>query len=436
MFTIGICGYGTVGQSFVSHVQLHMDKIISNIRSTSNEGDIKIVIADRSIEKKDYPPNVRVTKDPMDLVTDPQIDIIIELLGGIELPYKIITESMKNHKSVITANKALIAEHGAEIFQLAKEKSIYFGFEAAVAGAIPVISALSKSMSNENIISIVGIINGTCNYILDQMTTNGISFDDALTSAKDLGYAEADPTLDINGTDAAHKISILASMVYRINLPLNKIFIQGIEDITPMDIKYASELGYSIKHVGITRKAKNSIECMAHPVLVSKENIFSNVKGVMNAILIKGDRFGTSMLYGNGAGGDATASAVVSNLVEAYNFRVGNDYSSQNMRDNFGANESSIKDYESIKSPFYMRIYAEDVSGVMAEITNVLAKESISIEAVTQHEPTDINSLIPIVMITNSVEFSSIKSAIKKIESLDHVKETVFQIRVLKSDEK
>ena len=371
----------------------------------------------------------------MDLVTDPHIDTIIELLGGIELPYKIITESMKNGKSVITANKALIAEHGAEIFQLAKENHVYFGFEAAVAGAIPVISTLSKSMSNENIISIVGIINGTCNYILDQMTTNDISFDDALTSAKDLGYAEADPTLDINGTDAAHKISILASMVYRINLPLNKIFIQGIEDITPMDIKYASELGYSIKHVGITRKAKNSIECMAHPVLVPKENIFSNVKGVMNAILIKGDRFGTSMLYGNGAGGDATASAVVSNLVEAYNFRVGNDYSSQNMRDNFGANESSIKDYESIKSPFYMRIYAEDVSGVMAEITNVLAKESISIEAVTQHEPADISSLIPIVMITNSVAFSSIKNSIQKIESLDHVKETVFSIRVLKSDE-
>ena len=213
MSTIGICGYGTVGQSFVSHVQLHMDKIVSNIRSASNDGDIKIVIADRSIHKKDYPPNIRVTEDPMDLVTDPHIDIIIELLGGIELPYKIITESMKNGKSVITANKALIAEHGAEIFQLAKEKHVYFGFEAAVAGAIPVISALSKSMSNENIISIVGIINGTCNYILDQMTTNGISFDDALTSAKDLGYAEADPTLDINGTDAAHKISILASMV-------------------------------------------------------------------------------------------------------------------------------------------------------------------------------------------------------------------------------
>ena len=231
-------------------------------------------------------------------------------------------------------------------------------------------------------------------------------------------YAEADPTLDINGTDAAHKISILASMVYRINLPLNKIFIQGIEDITSMDIKYASELGYSIKHVGITRKAKNSIECMAHPVLVPKENIFSNVKGVMNALLIKGDKFGTSMLYGNGAGGDATASAVVSNLVEAYNFINGKDYSSQNMRDNFGINESSIKNYESIKSPFYMRIYAEDVSGVMAEITNVLAKESISIEAVTQHEPTDINSLIPIVMITNSVSFSSIKIASTNPSSL------------------
>ena len=432
MLKIGICGFGTVGQSLVDHIVLHNDKISSNVSS-----DFAIaMIADRSIEKKDYPNDIKVTANPMDITNDSSISIVIELLGGVELPYKIITESIKNKKHVITANKALIAEHGDEIFRLARENNVYFGFEASVAGAIPIISTLMKNMSNENIISIVGIINGTCNYILDQMTSNNMSFNDALMSAKNLGYAEADPTFDINGMDAAHKISILSSLVYRIDSPLSKTYIQGIENITSMDIKYAQELGYCIKHVGISRIDDDSIECMAHPVLISKGNIFSNVDGVMNAILIKGDRFGTSMLYGNGAGGDATASAVISNLIEAINFSSGDDCSSSNVLKNFGLNQLSIKDHKDIKSPFYMRIHAEDISGVMAEITKILAKESISIEAVTQHEPTDTNSLIPIVMITNTVSYSAIENSIKKIENLDHVKENVFSIRVLKSDEK
>ena len=432
MLKIGICGYGTVGQSLVDHVLSYNKKIRLNVSS-----DFTIArIADRSIDKKDYPKDITVTKDPLDLPADSNIDIIIELLGGIDLPYKIITESIRNKKHVITANKALIAEHGDEIFQLAKENNVYFGFEASVAGAIPIINTINKNMANENIISLVGIINGTCNYILDQMASYDMSFDDALSSAKELGYAEADPTFDINGMDAAHKISILSSLVYKIKSPLKKTYIQGIEDITSMDIKFASELGYCIKHVGISRKVDESIECMAHPVLIEKENIFSNVGGVMNALMVKGDRFGTSMLYGNGAGGEATASAVISNLVDAINFATGVDISSINISNNMASNNISIKNYNDISSPFYMRIYAEDISGVMAEITKILAKESISIEAVTQHEPADKNSLIPIVMITNSVSFLSVKNSIKKIENLEHVKESVFSIRVLKSDGK
>ena len=432
MLKIGICGYGTVGQSLVDHVLSYNKKIRLNVSS-----DFTIArIADRSIDKKEYPRDITVTKDPLDLPADSNIDIIIELLGGIDLPYKIITESIRNKKHVITANKALIAEHGDEIFQLAKENNVYFGFEASVAGAIPIINTINKNMANENIISLVGIINGTCNYILDQMASYDMSFDDALSSAKELGYAEADPTFDINGMDAAHKISILSSLVYKIKSPLKKTYIQGIEDITSMDIKFASELGYCIKHVGISRKVDESIECMAHPVLIEKENIFSNVGGVMNALMVKGDRFGTSMLYGNGAGGEATASAVISNLVDAINFATGVDISSINISNNLASNNISIKNYNDISSPFYMRIYAEDISGVMAEITKILAKESISIEAVTQHEPADKNSLIPIVMITNSVSYLSVKNSIKKIENLEHVKESVFSIRVLKSDEK
>ena len=432
MLKIGICGYGTVGQSLVDHVLSYNKKIRLNVSS-----DFAIArIADRSIDKKEYPRDITVTKDTLDLPADANIDIIIELLGGIDLPYKIITESIRNKKHVITANKALIAEHGDEIFQLAKENNVYFGFEASVAGAIPIINTINKNMANENIISLVGIINGTCNYILDQMASYDMSFNDALSSAKELGYAESDPTFDINGMDAAHKISILSSLVYKIKSPLKKTYIQGIEDITSMDIKFASELGYCIKHVGISRKVDESIECMAHPVLIEKQNIFSNFGGVMNALMVKGDRFGTCMLYSNSSGGEATASAVISNLVDAINFATGVDISSINISNNSASNNISIKNYNDISSPFYMRIYAEDISGVMAEITKILAKESISIEAVTQHEPADKNSLIPIVMITNSVSYLSVKNSIKKIENLEHVKESVFSIRVLKSDDK
>ena len=431
MLNIGICGFGTVGQSFVDHIVCHNEKIRSNV---SKDFSITI-IADRSIDKKNHPSDINVTKDPLDLPADPNIDIIVELLGGIDLPYKIITESIKNKKHVITANKALIAEHGDEIFQLARENNVYFGFEASVAGAIPIINTLTKSMANENIISVVGIINGTCNYILDQMSTKHMTFEDALSSAKNLGYAEADPTFDIDGTDAAHKISILSSLIYRIKSPLKKTYIEGIDNITSMDIKYAKELGYCIKHIGVTKKVHDSIECMAHPVLIPHDNIFSNVGGAMNALLVKGDRFGTSMLYGNGAGGDATASAVISNLIDAINFSNRDDISNKSFLENSGTCEIPITQNNDIKSPFYMRIYAQDVSGVMAEITQILAGEHISIEAVTQHEPSDSSSFIPIVMITNSVAFSAVKNSIKKIENLSHVKEDVFSIRVLKSDE-
>jgi homoserine dehydrogenase len=432
MLKIGICGYGTVGQSFIEHLRVHNDKIKSNI---SEEFKIAL-IADRSIDKKEYNKEIAVTKDVMELASNPNIDIIVELIGGIDIPYKIITAAIKNKKHIITANKALIAEHGDEIFQLAKEHGVYFGFEASVAGAIPIIQTLTNNMSNENILSITGIINGTCNYILDQMSSHGLEFNDALNEAKKLGYAEADPTFDINGMDAAHKISILASLVYKMKSPLKNTYVEGIENITTMDIEYAKELGYSIKHVGITNKQDDSIQCRVHPVLIHKDNILSQVLGVMNALMVTGDKFGTSMLYGNGAGGDATASAVVTNLVEAINFASGKDLRNKNIFENSGKHSFNITKNENILSPFYLRIYAHDISGVMAEITNVLANEDISIEAVTQHEPIDLHSLIPIVMITNNVSGISISNAIKQIELLDHVEGKVHAIRVLKTDDR
>ncbi len=432
MLKIGICGYGTVGQSFIEHLRVHSDKIKSNI---SEEYEISL-IADRSIDKKEHDKDIAVTKDAMEMALNPAIDIIIELMGGIDIPYKLITSAIKNKKHVVTANIALIAEHGDEIFQLAEKYNVYFGFEASVAGAIPIIQTLTNNMSNENITSVTGIINGTCNYILDQMSSNSLEFSDALNEAKKLGYAEADPTFDINGMDAAHKISILASLIYKVKSPLKNTHIEGIENITTMDIEFSRELGYSIKHVGITSKVNNLIQCRVHPVLVHKDNILSQVLGVMNALLVTGDKFGTSMLYGNGAGGDATASAVVANLVEAINFSCNRDMRNKSIFKNSGSHSYDVMKNDDIISPFYLRIYALDISGVMAEITNILAKEDISIEAVTQHEPTDSDSPIPIVMITNNVSGSSINKSINKIELLAHVEGKVHAIRVLKTDDK
>ena len=432
MLRIGICGFGTVGQSFLRHAIQYQSEIRSNV---SVDFEISI-IADRSIETKKYPQNSKITNNIMDVVSNSELDIIIELIGGIDLPYQLIKSAINNGKHIITANKAVLAEHGDELFKLAKKNNIYFGFEASVAGAIPIIKTLTNSMANEEILSVAGIINGTCNYILDQMSSNNLDFNDALGGAKKLGYAESDPTFDINGMDAAHKISILTSLVYKVESPLKHIHVEGIENITPMDMKYAKELGYCIKHIGITKKDGDFIECRVHPVLLSLDNIFSKVDGVKNSILINGDKFGTSMLYGNGAGGEATASAVVSDLVDAINYISCENITNKNFISRIGTSSFKIKDNNDIVSPFYLRIHAEDVSGVMAEITNILAHEEISIEAVMQHEPIDTNSLIPIVMITNAVEGSSITNAIGKIELLKHIKDKVHVIRVLKTDEK
>ena len=431
MIKIGICGFGTVGQSLVKHLSDHKDLIANK---TSLEFEIAY-IADRSIHKKTYPKNINVTTDVMELASPGKVDILVELIGDVELTYPLIKNAIENKIHIITANKALLADKGTELFELAKENDIFFGFEASVAGAIPIIRNLKTCMTNERLTSIHGIINGTCNYILDRMSDSSLDFSNALEEAKELGYAEADPSFDINGMDAAHKISILSSIAYGIRLPLDNIYVDGIEGISLMDIKYAKELGYKIKHVGITGLSDNSIECRVHPVLVPAKDILAQVSGVMNSVILKGDRFGTSMLYGHGAGGSATASAVVSDFVDAINFISKKDLSICNHQNYNTLENLDIKDINDIECPFYLRIFAEDVSGAMAEITNILANHNISIEAVTQHESDRNNTTIPIVMITNSVKGDLINNAIKLMKNLRHVKEEVHFIRVLKSDE-
>ena len=427
MFKIGVCGFGTVGKNLVSHFLKYQDLISNNC----NEKITISVIADRSIEKKKFDnDNIQFSSDILSVVQS-DCDLIIELVGGVDVAKELVTKAIQNNKSVITANKALIAEHGDELFQLSNKYNVYFGFEAAVAGAVPIINSLTHNMLNESILSISGIINGTCNYILDQMSSNNKNFSEALSMAQELGYAEADPTFDVGGFDAAHKISILAMLAYKIKSPYKNMYIEGIENIDSMDIDYAKELGYTIKHVAITKATDENIECRAHPVLIHNSNILSNVDGVMNAVRTVGDRFGTSLLYGHGAGGEATASAVISNIKD---FCIFKKYVS-NKNDDYMFTSKNIININEISTQYYLRIFANDVPGVMAEVTSTLASHDISIEAVTQHEPFESEKLIPIVMITNSVSYEKILSSINKIESLNNINGKVNLIRVFSDND-
>ena len=429
MLKIAVCGLGTVGKSFVDHFIKYQDLISKNCGQ-----DVEIaIITDRSIDKKKFNhDSIEFSSDILSVI-DSDCNLIIELIGGCEIALQLVKKAIQNKKSVITANKALIAEHGDELFELSKKNKVYLGFEAAVAGAVPIINALTHNMLNENILSISGIVNGTCNYILDQMSSDNKDFSEALKNAKELGYAEADPTFDIGGFDAAHKISILAMLAYNIKSPYKNMHIEGIESIETMDIDYATELGYKIKHIALAKRTNSQIECRAHPVLIHQTNILSNIDGVMNAVSTRGDRFGTSLLYGHGAGGDATASAVVSNISDYCNYSHKDlDHGSKKDTNDELVSVMNIND---ICSQYYLRIFANDVPGVMAEVTSTLASHKISIEAVTQHEPLKDDKLIPIVMITNSVSYKSILSSINTIESLDNISGKVNLIRVFNDND-
>ena len=427
MIKIGVCGFGTVGQSFVDHVLAYQDKIIENC---GREICISI-IADRSIEKKKFKSeSIQFTSDILS-VNNSDCDVIVELIGGTDIAYDLVKSAILKKKSVITANKALIAEKGDELLALSKENNTYIGYEASVAGAIPIINTLKHNMLNENIISLSGIINGTCNYILDQMSSERKGFKEALNSAQELGYAEADPTFDVGGFDAAHKVSILSMIAFGIPSPYENIHIEGIESIDSMDIDYANELGYKIKHIATARSNNSQIECKVHPALINNKNILSKIDGVMNAVRTVGDKFGTSLLYGHGAGGAATASAVVSNIID-YCIHV--DRKVKNISNSIAAHRKDLVTIEDTSNQYYLRMFANDVPGVMADITSTLAEHKISIEAVTQHEPLENEKLIPIVMITNSVVFKDMLSAIKTIESMDNIVGKVNLIRVFNDD--
>lgn len=428
--TIGILGFGTVGQGVV-------EVLTNNAKEIERRSgyDIQIkAVAKRNwdgFDTQNYP--FLCTTDAEMLVTDPEIDIILELMGGENPARELIETALKHDKHVITANKALIALHGESLFALARERGLDLSYEAAVAGGIPVIKVLREGMSGNEISTVAGIINGTGNFILTEMSEQGRAFDDVLAEAQKLGYAEADPAFDINGTDAAHKITILASIAFGIPLQFDAVHIEGIDSLTTDDIENAAELGYTIKHLGLAIRREHGVEIRVHPTLIPNDALLANVNGVMNAVQIKGNAIGNSLYYGPGAGMLPTASAVVADLIDCIREL---NLSREDRLAEFGfhsVHEKSdlpVLPAEEYHSSYYVRMRVTDEVGVLAEITRIFADHDISIESIVQKNIQREHLSVPLIMLTDRVAEKSLNHAIATLEKLPAVVEPIIRIRV------
>jgi homoserine dehydrogenase len=406
MLKIAIVGVGTVGESVVKILEDNKDII------TARAGkEIKPVLGVvRSLDKK-RDVNIPLTDNINDVFKDASIDIVVELMGGVEEPYVVVKKALEQNKDVVTANKALLAYHRYELQEIAKDNA--FEFEASVAGGIPIISSLREGLSANHIESIKGIMNGTCNYMLTKMIDEGADYAEILKEAQDLGYAEADPTFDVGGFDAAHKLLILASIAYGIDAKPEDILIEGIENITQDDISFAKEFGYAIKLLGIAKKVENEVELRVHPVLIKKSEMIAKVDGVMNGVSVVGDMVGETMYYGPGAGGDATASAVVSNLVDIA--RSGKSSPMLGFKKSLESGLTLAKK-ENITSKYYIRINVKDEVGVLAKITNILSQNGISIQTVLQKS---LNNSANLLLSTHTCLEKDIQKSLNEIENLD-----------------
>jgi homoserine dehydrogenase len=375
---------------------------------------------------------VRLSNNAMDVVEDPEIEIVVELIGGYTLAKDLVLQAIQNGKHVVTANKALIALHGNEIFAAAQKKGVIVAFEAAVAGGIPVIKAVREGLAANRIEWLAGIINGTSNFILTEMRDKGRSFTEVLAEAQDLGYAEADPTFDVEGVDAAHKLTILSSIAFGVPLQFNSTYIEGISKITPEDVGYASDLGYRIKLLGIARRTEQGIEQRVHPTLIPRKQLIASVDGVMNCVMVQGDAVGSTLYYGRGAGAEPTGSAVVADIIDVVRAMT----SDPNNRVPHLAFQAStlantpILPIEEIETAFYLRMRAMDKPGVLADVTRILGDRSISIEAFLQREPAKAGAEVDIIMLTQRVRQGNMSEAIAAIEQLDSICGPVTSLRV------
>jgi homoserine dehydrogenase len=428
---VGLIGIGTVGGGTWTVLKRNEEEITRRagrpIRITA--------VADKNVElaKQITGGTVRVTDDAFSLVNDPEIDIIVELIGGYGVAKEVVMQSIANGKHVVTANKALLAVHGTEIFSAAQQKGVMVAFEAAVAGGIPIIKALREGLSANRIEWAAGIINGTTNFILSEMRDKGLSFDTVLQEAQRLGYAEADPTFDIEGVDAAHKATLIASIAFGIPVQFDKAYVEGITKLEASDIKYAEQLGYRIKLLGIAKRRENGVELRVHPTLIPAKRLLANVEGAMNAVVVKGDAVGTTLYYGKGAGAEPTASAVIADLVDVTRLATA-DAAHRVPHLAFQPDAMStnlpILPMSEIETGYYLRLRVEDKPGVLADITRILADQGISIDAMLQREPEEGEGETDIIILTHVCKESSADAAIAKIEGLAAQKGKVKRIRL------
>ncbi len=435
VINIGICGLGTVGYGSFSVLRNNSLEISRRVGA-----EVRVThVGTRRLRPGQDIGAVKKSSDVFAVVNDPDVHIVLELMGGIDVAKPLVLQAIANGKHVVTANKALIAQHGNEIFAAAAKKNVLVAYEASVAGGIPIIKAIREGMAGNSIQWLAGIINGTGNFILTEMREKGRAFADVLKEAQALGYAEADPTFDVEGIDAAHKLTILASIAFGIPLQFPKTYTEGITKITQEDIRYADELGYRIKHLGISRKTANGIELRVHPTLIDADNMLANVNGVMNAVMVNGDAVGSTLYYGAGAGAAPTASAVVADIIDVARMisHPESGVPALAFQDD-SLSDVAILPMSEVSSAYYLRITAMDRVGVLADITEILGDCKINIEAIIQKEPrgTDaLNQRVPVIILTREIREAVMNEAIARIEKLDAVAEQVMRIRVFRLDQ-
>ncbi|MDR0780391.1 MAG: homoserine dehydrogenase [Pseudomonadales bacterium] len=431
---IGICGLGTVGYGSYTLLQNNRQDLARRVG-----GDVMVShIGSRRLRPGQDIGNTRYSADPFAVVNDAEVDIVLELLGGIDVARPLVLQAIANGKHVVTANKALIAQHGNEIFAAAAANKVLVAYEAAVAGGIPIIKAIREGLAGNRIQWLAGIINGTGNFILTEMREKGRAFAEVLQEAQALGYAEADPTFDVEGIDAAHKLTILASIAFGIPLQFSKTYTEGISQLTQQDIRYADELGYRIKHLGISRRTPQGIELRVHPTFIDEDSLIANVNGVMNAVMVNGDAVGSTLYYGAGAGAAPTASAVVADIIDVARM-ISNPESGVPA---LAYQDDSLSDLPilpmaEVRSAYYLRITALDQVGVLSDITEILGDCAINIEAIIQKEPRGVDALsqrVPVIILTHEVQEKKMNDAIAQIEALPTVAERVMRVRVFRLD--
>ena len=427
---IGVCGLGTVGSGVINLLSKNKEEIE---KRSGFEISVTRVSAAKKDKKRDCDiKNYKFYSDPLKMVQDEDLDILVELIGGETVAKELVTAALNKKIHVVTANKALIALHGNKISETSEKNTCDVYYEASVAGAVPIIRVVRESLNGNDIKWIAGIINGTTNYILTEMLKSKKDFDIVLKEAQDLGYAEADPTFDVGGIDAAHKLTILSSICFGIPLDFNSIYVEGIENIELDDLNYAKELGYAIKHLAIGRKNNDGIELRVHSCLIPEKRLIANVDGVKNAVVVSSDAAGPTLYYGAGAGSLATASSVVSDIIDVsrkINSNSNNTIPLLSYQNKELVNKN-ILNINDIVSRYYLRIRVTNKPGVLADITKIFGSKSISIESILQKEDVDIDKNVPIVLVTHEVLEKNIVEALSSIEKLDVVKDKIVKIRI------